>query len=203
MESLETFSAQKVNGKKKTDKKTPKRTSRQSSIFRDFSTVPKNAKGGVLVTEEEIRRAFDFFDMDKTGKIMASQLRERLNAFGGPINAKEIRFLLNGQTHLSLQDMSDLLLENEVNFFDPVVDAFHWFDPQETGYVDIPIAKKIFRRLGYGDFNDDDLSVLIETADIDKDGRVSLSDFQSMILSTNFESSLSLENDRRDTKTKT
>lgn len=43
--------------------------------------VPRNAKGGILVTEHELRMAFDFFDMDNTGKITLANLKKRLGVF--------------------------------------------------------------------------------------------------------------------------
>jgi hypothetical protein len=40
--------------------------------------VKKNAKGGVLVTKEEIQHAFSMLDQDKSGLITMSNLRNRL-----------------------------------------------------------------------------------------------------------------------------
>ena len=41
--------------------------------------------------------------------------------------------------------------------------------------------RSIFTSLGYGEITEDDLAVLIETADIDRDGRISLEDFRAML----------------------
>ena len=49
-----------------------------------------------------------------------------------------------------------------------------------TGYVDNATLRSIFENLGYGEITDDDLAVLIETADTDCDGRISLDDFRAM-----------------------
>jgi hypothetical protein len=59
--------------------------------------VPKNAKGGVLVTDEELRAAFEFFDMDGRGKITAASMRKRLGAFYKNMNPREYRFLMNSK----------------------------------------------------------------------------------------------------------
>ena len=37
--------------------------------------VPRNSRGGVLVTDEELKSAFDFFDVEGSGKI--TQVRSR------------------------------------------------------------------------------------------------------------------------------
>lgn len=50
--------------------------------------VPKNAKGGIRVCEEELKAAFDFFDVDMKGVITASNLRKRLGAFHRSLSAR-------------------------------------------------------------------------------------------------------------------
>ena len=50
-----------------------------------------------------------------------------------------------------------------------------------TGYVDNETLRRIFEDLGYGEITDEDLEVLVETADMDKDGRISLEDFRTMM----------------------
>ena len=51
----------------------------------------------------------------------------------------------------------------------------------DTGYVDNETLRRIFEDLGYGEITDEDLEVLVETADMDKDGRISVEDFRSMM----------------------
>lgn len=50
--------------------------------------VPKNAKGGVLVCEDDIKAAFEFFDVEGKGAITASALRKRLGAFRRSLSAR-------------------------------------------------------------------------------------------------------------------
>jgi len=47
--------------------------------------------------------------------------------------------------------------------------------------VDNETLRRIFEDLGYGEITDEDLEVLVETADMDKDGRISLEDFRTMM----------------------
>ena len=50
-----------------------------------------------------------------------------------------------------------------------------------TGFVDPETLRTIFGSLGYGTISDDDLRVLVETADTDRDGQISLEDFRAML----------------------
>ena len=143
--------------------------------------VPRNSKGGVLVTEEELKAAFDFFDVDSSGKITLGNLRKRLGVFYKNMPAKEYRFLMNNKSEMTLEDLKELLLENEVKNFDPVAEAFKVYDPDGTGFVDSNVLRSIFENLGFGEITDDDLTILTETGDVDGDGKISLMDFRKML----------------------
>lgn len=147
----------------------------------DLSAVPKNAKGGVLVTEDELAAAFAFFDVDGSGKITTSNLRKRLGVFYKNMPAKDYRFLMNNKPELTLDDLKELLLDNEVTNFDPVAEAFKVYDPEGTGFIDTGVLRSMFESLGFGEVTDEDLMILIETGDVDKDGKISLSDFRGML----------------------
>lgn len=54
------------------------------------------------------------------------------------------------------------------------------YDPSDTGFMDTEILRSIFSNLGFGQLSDEDLTVLVEAADGDGDGKVSLADFRGM-----------------------
>ena len=60
-------------------------------------------------------------------------------------------------------------------------EAFKVYDPHDTGYVDLEVLRSIFSNLGFGEVTSEDVDVLIETADVDGDGKISLSDFRKMV----------------------
>mmetsp|Transcript_102486 Transcript_102486/g.293418 ORF Transcript_102486/g.293418 Transcript_102486/m.293418 type:complete len:103 (-) Transcript_102486:107-415(-) len=39
----------------------------------------------------------------------------------------------------------------------------------------------MFQNLGFGEVTDEDLQILVETGDVDQDGKISLSDFRNML----------------------
>ena len=92
---------------------------------------------------------------------------------------------MNNQSELSLDDLRSLLENNEIKNFDPVAEAFKVYDPQETGFVDTSVLKGIFEKLGFGTITKEDRQILVDTADIDKDGKISLEDFRNMINENN------------------
>uniref|UniRef100_A0A7S2C3J7 Calmodulin n=1 Tax=Florenciella parvula TaxID=236787 RepID=A0A7S2C3J7_9STRA len=162
------------------DKKRPLQSHRKGDKY-DLSSVPKNEKGGVLVTDDELAAAFEFFDMDGSGKITMTNLRKRLGVFYKNMPAKDYRFLMNNKPELTLQDLRELLLDNEVTNFDPVAEAFKVYDPEGTGFVDHKVLRDMFQNLGFGEVTDEDLQILVETGDVDQDGKISLSDFRNML----------------------
>jgi len=142
--------------------------------------VPRNEFGGVLIDEEELKAAFDFFDVSKKGTLTPADLKARLSVFYKNLPAREYKFLIS-EPEFSYKTLHKLLVNNELAGFDPVREAFKVYDPHETGFVDVEVLKTIFSNLGFGEVNEDDLSVLIDTADVDRDGKISLSDFRNMM----------------------
>jgi Ca2+-binding EF-hand superfamily protein len=142
--------------------------------------VPRNEFGGVLIDEEELKAAFDFFDVSKKGTLTPADLKARLSVFYKNLPAREYKFLIS-EPEFSYKTLHKLLVNNELAGFDPVKEAFKVYDPHDTGFVDVEVLKTIFSNLGFGEVNEDDLSVLIDTADVDRDGRISLSDFRNMM----------------------
>ncbi|KAF0711519.1 Aste57867_5213 [Aphanomyces stellatus] len=143
--------------------------------------VLRNAKGGVLVTKEQIRAAFDFFDVDHKGSVTMENLKSRLGVFYKDMTTRDYRILLNNESELTEQALCDLLLENDIADYDPIAEAFRAYDPEGTGFVSFDVLSRLFENLGYGKLSDEDLRVLVATADADKDGKLNLDDFRHML----------------------
>merc|ERR1712072_740596 len=93
---------------------------------------------------------------------------------------KEYKFLMNNENEMTFQDLKELLKDNEITNFDPL-EAFKAYDPHGTGYVDTDVLRGVFQNLGFGEITDEDLQILVETGDVDGDGKISLDDFRGMI----------------------
>jgi len=136
--------------------------------------------GGFKITREEVQQAFDFFDVNSTGVLRPKDLKTRLSAFYPHMTNKEYRFLIS-EPNFTVDTLWSLLESNNVTNFDPVKEAFKVYDPNGTGFIDVEVLKGIMGRMGYGEMSKEDMDVLIKTADVDQDGRISLEDFRSML----------------------
>jgi Ca2+-binding EF-hand superfamily protein len=59
-----------------------------------------------------------------------------------------------------LEDIEELLLDNEVTNFDPVLEAFKAFDPEVGGSVDSSKLREVFRAYGFGELTSEELDIL-------------------------------------------
>jgi len=53
--------------------------------------VKKNAKGGVLITPEEIQMAFQLLDVEKSGQLSLQNLKKRLGVLFPELTVKDYR----------------------------------------------------------------------------------------------------------------
>lgn len=65
--------------------------------------------------------------------------------------------------------------------FDAVGEAFRVYDPRNTHYVEREVLSRIMAQIGFGELNEEDLTLLVGTADFDGDGRISLDDFRRLV----------------------
>eukprot|EP01061_Rhynchopus_euleeides_P006096 TRINITY_DN15172_c0_g1_i1.p1 TRINITY_DN15172_c0_g1~~TRINITY_DN15172_c0_g1_i1.p1 ORF type:complete len:179 (+),score=89.76 TRINITY_DN15172_c0_g1_i1:210-746(+) len=135
---------------------------------------------GVRITREEVESAFAFFDVQGKGVLRPKDLKARLGAFYPQMTNKEYRFLIS-EPNFTVDTLWNLLDSNNITNFDPVREAFKVYDPQDSGFVDTSVLKNIMSRMGYGEMTKEDMDVLIKTADVDGDGKISLDDFRSML----------------------
>jgi len=143
--------------------------------------VRRNAKGGVYVDPGELHQAFEFFDVEGKGFITLSDLKKRLGVFYQNLSLREYKFLMNNKSELTESDLLALLQSNELAHYDPVAEAFKIYDPADTGFVDLEVFREILANLGFGDITEQDVQTLIDSADLDGDGRVGLQDFRRML----------------------
>eukprot|EP01032_Pedospumella_encystans_P034048 gene34048-38486_t len=82
---------------------------------------------------------------------------------------------------MSLDELKDLLMDNEITNFDPVAEAYRVFDQNGEGALSGDKLRQAFMAYGMGELADEELDILIRTADVDGDGAISVEDFRSML----------------------
>lgn len=122
--------------------------------------MKKNSKGGVLITPEEITTAFQLLDSERTGQLTIATLKKRLGTLFPEMSAKEFRFLMNNKKEITIEDLKELLVDNELTNFDPVADAFKVFDPEGKGVINEDKLRAAFISLGLGELSDEELDIL-------------------------------------------
>ena len=97
----------------------------QVSLNEDENDNASDSKSSKLL-QEEIKSAFTFLDVDKSGQISLANLKKRLGVFFPDMTPKEYKFLMNNRKELTIEDLNELLVENEISDadFDPVAEAF-------------------------------------------------------------------------------
>eukprot|EP01033_Poteriospumella_lacustris_P011688 gene11688-8326_t len=120
-------------------------------------------------------------DPEHSGQLTLQSLKKRLGPLMPDMSAKDYRFLMNNKKEMSIEDLRELLVDNEVANYDPVFDAFRMFDPKCTGFIDEDKLRLAFMSFGLGELSDEELDILKRTADIDGDGKISLNDFRSLL----------------------
>lgn len=88
--------------------------------------------------------------------------------------------MADNKVDMSLDELVNLLVNNDVPLFDPVHEAFKVYDPKEEGLITFANMKRVYEQLGMPALSEEDLSILLSVADADNDGKVSLSDFRTL-----------------------
>lgn len=156
-----------------------------------------NEKGGVLITRDEIENALRHLASDKkNGRISLVQLKKKLGAFFPEINAKDFKFLFHNRKDISVSDLTEMLLVNELTQFDPMVEAYKAYDPRGTGSISKESIERAFAGLGFPQLSDADLDVLLSVADTDNDGKVSFEDFRAILENKSLYPAEAVESDK-------
>eukprot|EP00037_Helgoeca_nana_P005262 m.50285 g.50285 ORF g.50285 m.50285 type:complete len:172 (+) comp16305_c0_seq1:273-788(+) len=133
----------------------------------------------------EISEAFEIFDSNKDGKLDYYELKVALRALGFEVRKADCQAILR---ELGTEEQID-----EMGFFTAVKDrvldrnpaeeiakAFQLFDGDKSGTVSINDLRRVARELGE-DVSEDELQAMIAEFDSTKTGRISETDFRSIM----------------------
>ena len=151
----------------------------------DSARIKTNEKGGILIGESELQAAFSMLDAEKSGFVTITNLKKRLGVFFPDLSAKEYRFMMNNRKEMTMDDLRELLVDNDITNFDPVEEAFKLYDPDDEGKIHKTRLKEIFEAYGFEEMTAEDCEILAKAADVDGDGKITLDDFRKMLETEN------------------
>jgi centrin-1 len=141
--------------------------------------------------KRDVKEAFDLFDYDKEGKLKSKELKVAMRALGFEPKREEVRKLLidikkENAEYLTLNDFAEIMSRKftERDVMDEIRKAFQLFDEDNTGFITVKNLKKVAEKLGEK-FKDEDLQEMIDEADKDGDGSISLEEFAIVMQKTN------------------
>jgi len=149
-------------------------------------------KQGSLTEEQkqEIREAFDLFDIEGTGTIDAKELKVAMRALGFEPSKEEIKQIIadadkEGDGNIEFEDFLNLmtLKYSERDPKDEIVKAFKLFDEDDSGRISFKNLKRVAKELGEN-ITDEELQEMIEVADRDGDGEVNQEEFVRIMQKT-------------------
>ncbi|MCO5561916.1 hypothetical protein L7F22_015541 [Adiantum nelumboides] len=142
-----------------------------------------------IQTAEEIRGAFDVFDINKNGSITVEELRTVMSVLGQSFTDRELRETLrqvdcNGNGTIELEEFSRVIVHeaSRASFLgqDDISSAFCAFDMNQDGFISSDELLYVLQSLGETPSREDVLG-MIEQADQDGDGRLSFPEFQTIM----------------------
>jgi Ca2+-binding EF-hand superfamily protein len=80
------------------------------------------------------------------------------------MTAKEYRFLMHNRKEMTIDDFYDLLIDNEITNYDPTIDAFKAFDPDNLGYIPGDKIREIFSICQFGEISHEEVDILIRVS---------------------------------------
>ncbi|XP_059632880.1 calcium-dependent protein kinase 24 [Cornus florida] len=136
-----------------------------------------------------IKKIFNMMDTDKNGKLTIEELRDGLKMIGQPVPDTDVEMLMeaadvDGSGTLSCEEFLTMSVHlRRINNDDQLHQAFHHFDKNANGYIEVEELREAFLYDNLGTDNDQIIEDIIFDADTDKDGQISFEEFKAMMKS--------------------
>ncbi|KAH3678131.1 hypothetical protein WICMUC_001695 [Wickerhamomyces mucosus] len=126
--------------------------------------------------KQEIREAFNLFDMNNDGYLDYHELKVAIRALGFDYNKQEVLDLIHefdrdDRNQLHYEDFFKIMGEKIINR-DPLEEikrAFKLFDDDNTGKISLRNLRRVAKELGEN-LTDEELRAMIDEFDLDNDG---------------------------------
>merc|ERR1712061_455646 len=136
---------------------------------------------------EEIKEAFDLFDTDGSGSIDPKELRAAMQSLGFEAKNQTIYQMItdldkNKNNNIDFEEFLDMMTArmSDRDTREDINKVFRLFDDDGTGNITIRNLRRVARELGET-MTDEELQEMIERADSNGDGAVSMDDFYNIM----------------------
>ena len=137
---------------------------------------------------EEIKEAFDIFDIDKSGAISVSELLKAMTTLGFDSKNPAIFNMISdmdedGNGEIEFEEFLDMMTAriSDKNTKEDLERVFKLFDEDRTGEISVENLKKVARELGE-EISEEELKEILLRADLDGDGKLTFDDFHDVIV---------------------
>lgn len=136
---------------------------------------------------EEIKEAFDMFDNDLSGAISVAELTSSFKSLGFDVAHSNVFEILkdldkDGNGEIDFTEFLDLLATklSAENSREEIEKVFKMFDADRTGEISVENLMQVARTLG-DDISPENLASVLQTSDVDQDGRLTFEDFYAIM----------------------
>ena len=147
----------------------------------------KNEKGLAPEQMEEIKEAFDLFDVDHSGSIDYKELKAAMKALGVKVDKDELRKMItdvdtDGSGSVELPEFIEMMTAkmSDSDSKEEVEKVFKMFDTEGKGKIVFIDFKKICKELGES-MSEDQMHSMFDHADNGSKGYVSFDDFHKLM----------------------
>merc|ERR1719498_628064 len=141
---------------------------------------------------EEIREAFNLFDADGSGTIDPKELKAAMQSLGFEAKNQTIYQMINDidkdkSGEIDFEEFLDMMTAkmSDKDSKEDITKVFNLFDDDKTGKISIKNLKRVARELGET-MSDAELMEMIERADTDEDGEISVDEFYAIMTKKTF-----------------
>lgn len=141
---------------------------------------------------EEIREAFNLFDTDGSGTIDPKELKAAMQSLGFEAKNQTIYQMIgdidkDGSGEINFEEFLDLMTArmSDSDSKEDIHKVFNLFDDDKTGFITLQNLKRVAKELGET-MSDAELLEMIERADTDQDGQISVDEFYSIMTKKTF-----------------
>lgn len=140
--------------------------------------------------KQEIKEAFDLFDIDGSGTIDLKELKIAMRALGFEPKKEEVKQLITeidkeGTGTICFEDFFAIMSikMSEKDEKEEILKAFKLFDDDATGSISLNNIKRVAKELGEN-LTEDELQEMLDEADRDGDGEINEEEFLKMMRKT-------------------